>query len=236
MGTWCGIYEGGDLEAVVRGSTPASYSKFTLQQATCVSATTEHSQSGDYSSFKKHEALKNDDKIMPTDTKLEPASPEIIPGVESSPPPSDSLNSPSRSRAGHGTGLHNSAAMKLVNRSSSAIKTESNCLGFTKGLKRRKSEERRVMCVPMAEGSWNKQGGAGVSSDLWSWRKYGQKPIKGSPYPRGYYRCSSSKGCPARKQIERSRTDPTTLLITYTADHNHVWPAHRNALARSSRQ
>nr|GFC67060.1 WRKY transcription factor 22-like [Tanacetum cinerariifolium] len=23
----------------------------------------------------------------------------------------------------------------------------------------------------------------GLSSDVWSWRKYGQKPIKGSPYP-----------------------------------------------------
>ncbi|KAL2245648.1 UNVERIFIED_CONTAM: putative WRKY transcription factor 69, partial [Sesamum indicum] len=40
----------------------------------------------------------------------------------------------------------------------------------------------------------------------------------------GYYRCSSSKGCPARKQVERSRLDPTTLLITYSCDHNHPLP------------
>lgn len=40
----------------------------------------------------------------------------------------------------------------------------------------------------------------------------------------GYYRCSSSKGCPARKQVERSRVDPSTLVITYSFEHNHAWP------------
>ncbi|KAK6134286.1 hypothetical protein DH2020_031976 [Rehmannia glutinosa] len=45
-----------------------------------------------------------------------------------------------------------------------------------------------------------------------------------SPKKRGYYRCSSSKGCPARKQVERSRLDPTTLLITYSCEHNHPIP------------
>eukprot|EP00249_Psilotum_nudum_P011710 c23339_g1_i2 orf=527-1105(-) len=46
---------------------------------------------------------------------------------------------------------------------------------------------------------------------------------------RGYYRCSSSKGCSARKQVERSRSDPSMLLITYTSDHNHSWPVQRNS-------
>lgn len=52
---------------------------------------------------------------------------------------------------------------------------------------------------------------------------------------RGYYRCSSSKGCSARKQVERSRTDPNMLVITYTSEHNHPWPTHRNTLAGSTR-
>ncbi|XP_056171462.1 probable WRKY transcription factor 69 [Syzygium oleosum] len=93
--------------------------------------------------------------------------------------------------------------------------------------KRRKSVKKRVVSVPIAsdaEGSKSK-GEAYPPSDSWAWRKYGQKPIKGSPYPRGYYRCSSSKGCPARKQVERSRLDPTTLLVTYSSDHNHPLPS-----------
>nr|QCV57328.1 WRKY transcription factor [Fagopyrum tataricum] len=71
---------------------------------------------------------------------------------------------------------------------------------------------------------------------MWAWRKYGQKPIKGSPYPRGYYRCSSSKGCLARKQVERNRSNPKMFIVTYTAEHNHPMPTHRNSLAGSTRQ
>nr|CAD1824091.1 unnamed protein product [Ananas comosus var. bracteatus] len=90
-----------------------------------------------------------------------------------------------------------------------------------------KKQHKRVVCHVPDDG---------LSPDLWSWRKYGQKPIKGSPYPRGYYRCSSSKGCMARKQVERSPTDPTVLVVTYTAEHNHPMPTHRNSLAGTTRQ
>ncbi|KAJ4787557.1 WRKY DNA-binding protein 65 [Rhynchospora pubera] len=81
----------------------------------------------------------------------------------------------------------------------------------------RRSVQKRVVSVPIV-------GEGAPPSDSWAWRKYGQKPIKGSPYPRGYYRCSSSKGCPARKQVERSRVDPSTLVVTYSFEHNHAWP------------
>ncbi|KAL2473894.1 putative WRKY transcription factor 35 [Forsythia ovata] len=105
------------------------------------------------------------------------------------------------------------------------------------GIKRRKSQAKKVVCIPAPAPVNSRPGGGGevVPSDLWAWRKYGQKPIKGSPYPRGYYRCSSSKGCSARKQVERSRTDPNMLVITYTSEHNHPWPTQRNALAGSTR-
>ncbi|XP_031505049.1 probable WRKY transcription factor 14 [Nymphaea colorata] len=103
------------------------------------------------------------------------------------------------------------------------------------GIKRRKSQMKKVVCIPAPAAASNRPSGEVVPSDLWAWRKYGQKPIKGSPYPRGYYRCSSSKGCSARKQVERSRNDPNMLVITYTSEHNHPWPTQRNALAGSTR-
>ncbi|XP_068656863.1 probable WRKY transcription factor 14 [Aristolochia californica] len=103
------------------------------------------------------------------------------------------------------------------------------------GIKRRKSQAKKVVCIPAPAAANSRPSGEIVPSDLWAWRKYGQKPIKGSPYPRGYYRCSSSKGCSARKQVERSRTDPNMLVITYTSEHNHPWPTQRNALAGSTR-
>ncbi|KAL0848386.1 hypothetical protein Bca101_021633 [Brassica carinata] len=95
--------------------------------------------------------------------------------------------------------------------------------------KSRRNMEKRVVSVPIADVEGSKsRGEVYPPSDSWAWRKYGQKPIKGSPYPRGYYRCSSSKGCPARKQVERSRVDPTKLMITYACDHNHPFPSAAN--------
>ncbi|CAM0954964.1 unnamed protein product [Alopecurus aequalis] len=60
-----------------------------------------------------------------------------------------------------------------------------------------------------------------VLPDGYSWRKYGQKPIKGSPHPRGYYKCSSVRGCPARKHVERYLDDPSMPIVTYKGEHNH---------------
>lgn len=100
----------------------------------------------------------------------------------------------------------------------------------------RRSVHKKVVTVPISEADSSRPritGEGAPPSDSWAWRKYGQKPIKGSPYPRGYYRCSSSKGCPARKQVERSSSDPTMLVVTYSCEHNHSWPLpkshHRSA-------
>ncbi|KAH7299797.1 hypothetical protein KP509_24G030200 [Ceratopteris richardii] len=119
----------------------------------------------------------------------------------------------------------------------SSFTTGNNSLNKARTTKRRKLLQKRIVHVPAIGAISNKpSAGENVPSDMWAWRKYGQKPIKGSPHPRGYYRCSSSKGCPARKQVERNPSDPSMLVVTYTSEHNHPWPTHRiNVLAGSVR-
>nr|GME00218.1 probable WRKY transcription factor 7 [Ipomoea batatas] len=82
--------------------------------------------------------------------------------------------------------------------------------------KKRKSKVKRVVRVPAISLKM-----ADIPPDEYSWRKYGQKPIKGSPHPRGYYKCSSVRGCPARKHVERALDDPTMLIVTYEGEHHH---------------
>ncbi|CAN4092663.1 unnamed protein product [Withania somnifera] len=82
--------------------------------------------------------------------------------------------------------------------------------------KKRKSRVKRVVRVPAISMKM-----ADIPPDDYSWRKYGQKPIKGSPHPRGYYKCSSVRGCPARKHVERALDDPAMLIVTYEGEHNH---------------
>ncbi|KAJ1395267.1 WRKY domain [Sesbania bispinosa] len=68
--------------------------------------------------------------------------------------------------------------------------------------------------------------------DGYRWRKYGQKAVKNSPYPRSYYRCTAD-GCGVKKRVERSYEDPSTVVTTYDGNHTHPCPnlsKHRSSL------
>ncbi|XP_058095290.1 WRKY transcription factor 71-like [Magnolia sinica] len=60
--------------------------------------------------------------------------------------------------------------------------------------------------------------------DGYRWRKYGQKAVKNSPYPRSYYRCTTQK-CSVKKRVERSFQDPAIVITTYEGQHTHQSPA-----------
>ncbi|CAM8937489.1 unnamed protein product [Rhodiola kirilowii] len=77
---------------------------------------------------------------------------------------------------------------------------------------------KRVKQVTLAKGA----GLETALEDEYSWRKYGQKAILGSKYPRGYYRCThkTTDGCLARKQVQRTdEQGPLVFNITYYGVH-----------------
>lgn len=63
------------------------------------------------------------------------------------------------------------------------------------------------------------------SDDGYNWRKYGQKQVKGSEFPRSYYKCTHPN-CPVKKKVERSLDGQITEII-YKGQHNHSPPSKR---------
>jgi hypothetical protein len=64
-----------------------------------------------------------------------------------------------------------------------------------------------------------------VMKDGYKWRKYGQKHVKGSTFPRAYYKCMPPGGsikCSVKKMVER--TDQDTTLNIYEGCHTHPPP------------
>lgn len=57
------------------------------------------------------------------------------------------------------------------------------------------------------------------NNDGFSWRKYGQKKVKGGPHQRAYYKCAISE-CEVKKTIEQ--TESGTRLCTYNGNHTHT--------------
>nr|QGQ64057.1 WRKY transcription factor 34 [Santalum album] len=60
------------------------------------------------------------------------------------------------------------------------------------------------------------------SEDGYNWRKYGQKHVRGSEFPRSYYKCTHPN-CEVKKLFERSHDGQITEII-YKGTHDHPKP------------
>lgn len=60
-----------------------------------------------------------------------------------------------------------------------------------------------------------------TTDDNHAWRKYGQKDILNSQFPRSYFRCTRKfeQGCKAMKQVQRLEENPDMYNITYIGLH-----------------
>ncbi|CAM8940991.1 hypothetical protein QQ045_013495 [Rhodiola kirilowii] len=63
-----------------------------------------------------------------------------------------------------------------------------------------------------------------VLDDGYRWRKYGKKPVKNSPNPRNYYKCTSG-GCQVKKIVERWNDDSSYVITQYDGVHTHESPS-----------
>eukprot|EP00850_Spirogloea_muscicola_P025736 SM004101S15577 [mRNA] locus=s4101:48:1225:- [translate_table: standard] len=70
------------------------------------------------------------------------------------------------------------------------------------------------------------------AEDGYNWRKYGQKQVKGSEFPRSYYKCTHA-GCSVKKKVERSLNGHVTERV-YKGVHNHARPAQTRKAAASA--
>mmetsp|Transcript_25750 Transcript_25750/g.41194 ORF Transcript_25750/g.41194 Transcript_25750/m.41194 type:complete len:336 (-) Transcript_25750:1761-2768(-) len=57
--------------------------------------------------------------------------------------------------------------------------------------------------------------------DGYRWRKYGQKLVKGSPFPRSYYKCTSGTFT-MQKHVEQSADNPKLFLVTYHVEQTQA--------------
>ncbi|KAK7301058.1 hypothetical protein RJT34_11914 [Clitoria ternatea] len=94
--------------------------------------------------------------------------------------------------------------------------------------KSRKNDMEKIMLFPAPQVGNTEM----PPDDGFTWRKYGQKEILGTKYPRAYYRCTHQKlyACPAKKQVQRLDDNPNIFQVKYRGEHT----CHMSSTAPSS--
>ncbi|KAI3994160.1 hypothetical protein MKX01_012417 [Papaver californicum] len=101
---------------------------------------------------------------------------------------------------------------------------------FSDGRKIEGTGEIRTVVTPKKIGSNKRRKTADAHfkltetplADGHAWRKYGQKEILNSSFPKSYFRCThkTDQGCQATKQVQRTEEeDPAMYRVTYIGQH-----------------
>ncbi|KAG8385333.1 hypothetical protein BUALT_Bualt03G0031900 [Buddleja alternifolia] len=164
--------------------------------------------SGDYNSFSEtFSGVKEEQK----------AAVEAVGGGETPATPNSSISS-SSTEAAPGDVEYSNKGKKDSQVKETLEHGEDTSKKEVKGKKKGEKKERQPRFAFMTKSEVDHL------EDGYRWRKYGQKAVKNSPYPRSYYRCTTQK-CPVKKHVERSFQDPSIVITTYEGQHNHHIPA-----------
>ncbi|KAH0782182.1 hypothetical protein KY290_001780 [Solanum tuberosum] len=109
---------------------------------------------------------------------------------------------------------HGDADGEVENHEQQNTKTKQQ-LKAKKTVSQKKQKEPRFAFMTKSEVDFLEDG--------YRWRKYGQKAVKNSPFPRNYYRCTNAT-CNVKKRVERCFSDPSIVVTTYEGKHTHPSP------------
>ncbi|KAL9435178.1 hypothetical protein AB3S75_021446 [Citrus x aurantiifolia] len=88
------------------------------------------------------------------------------------------------------------------------------------GCKENKRKGSRMKKATRPRFAFQTRSADDILDDGYRWRKYGQKAVKNSLYPRSYYRCTHHT-CNVKKQVQRLSKDTSIVVTTYEGIHNH---------------
>ncbi|KAI3693817.1 hypothetical protein L1987_76769 [Smallanthus sonchifolius] len=148
-----------------------------------------------------------------TTTVDEESSSVVLNGQPSSPNSSSICTSPARQR------LHNNNPLKQCVKEKKPM-----CGDEAKAKKQKKEKAPRFAFMTRTE--------IDHLDDGYRWRKYGQKAVKNSRFPRSYYRCTNAS-CNVKKRVERCMGDPSFVITTYEGQHTHPVTANHAPLIPS---
>ncbi|KAK9279827.1 hypothetical protein L1049_013509 [Liquidambar formosana] len=109
---------------------------------------------------------------------------------------------------------------KLIAESAASVIAQNGAENDNKGNNKDKRRGGRMKKATRPRFAFQTRSADDILDDGYRWRKYGQKAVKNSVYPRSYYRCTHHT-CNVKKQVQRLSKDTSIVVTTYEGIHNH---------------